>query len=255
IRRIPKSPRRPLTKSRAMWVIGYQNVVRSGPVKLKALICLSRSAFVLFTEGAMSSWGKSAAQAQRRDAVVRAEKARGRDAVAVEEAPRARIIVFLGAPGSGKGTQSALLSAELGIAALSTGEMLRAEAQRETSAGRKLRKVLASGALVADELVCDAVAARLKREIANGGMILDGFPRTLAQAERLDGILRGLDLGPAMVLHLDVPREHIVARLTARRQCASCGAIYNLVSRRSGRGEVCESDGGALVQREDDSEP
>lgn len=186
---------------------------------------------------------------------MRAEKARGRDAVAVEEAPRARIIVFLGAPGSGKGTQSALLSAELGIAALSTGEMLRAEAQRETSAGRKLRKVLASGALVADELVCDAVAARLKREIANGGMILDGFPRTLAQAERLDGILRGLDLGPAMVLHLDVPREHIVARLTARRQCASCGAIYNLVSRRSGRGEVCESDGGALVQREDDSEP
>jgi adenylate kinase len=140
------------------------------------------------------------------------------------------------------------------MAALSTGEMLRAEAEQKTAAGRKLRNVLASGALVADELVCAAVASRLKREIANGGLIIDGFPRTLAQAEHLDAILRGFDLPRPTVLHLHLSREHIVARLTARRQCASCGAIYNLVSRRSGRGEICERDGGALAQRADDSE-
>lgn len=166
---------------------------------------------------------------------------------------RPRVILFLGAPGSGKGTQSALLATKLGITALSTGEMLRAEAQQNTPAGRKLRRVLASGALVADDLVCEAVASRIEREMPNGGIILDGFPRTLAQAERLDGILRELNLPRPTVLHLNVTREHIVARLAARRQCASCGAIYNLISRPSMRGEFCESDGGALVQREDDS--
>jgi adenylate kinase len=168
--------------------------------------------------------------------------------------PRPRVIVFLGAPGSGKGTQSALLAAKLGIPALSTGDMLRAEAQEKTPAGRKLRRVLASGALVADELVCGAVASRLKREMPNGGLILDGFPRTLAQAECLDRILQNLGLPRPTVLHLHVSRVRIVARLTARRQCVSCGAIYNLISRPSARGEFCEAEGGLLVQREDDSE-
>ncbi|HWF11322.1 MAG TPA: nucleoside monophosphate kinase [Bryobacteraceae bacterium] len=165
-----------------------------------------------------------------------------------------RVILFLGSPGSGKGTQSSLLAAKMGIPALSTGEMLRAEAQRKTAAGKKLRRILASGALVADDLVCEAVASRLRREMPRGGLILDGFPRTLAQAECLDDILRGMNLPGPTVLHLHVSRERIVARLAARRQCSSCGAVFNLVSRPSRRGAICENDGGALVEREDDSE-
>lgn len=165
-----------------------------------------------------------------------------------------RVILFLGAPGSGKGTQSSWLAGQLGISNLSTGEMLRTEAKRNTVAGRKLRQVLASGALVADSLVCEAVEARLKRELPERGIILDGFPRTLKQAQCLDQILAGLRLPGPLVLHLDVSRERLMGRLTARRQCAVCGTIYNLLSRPSRSGDVCENDGGRLVQRDDDTE-
>ncbi len=165
-----------------------------------------------------------------------------------------RVILFLGAPGSGKGTQSSWLAEQLGIRSLSTGEMLRAEAKRNTAAGRKLRQVLASGALVADSLVCQAVEARLKRELPERGMILDGFPRTLGQAQCLDEILARMGMPGPMVLHLDVARERLIGRLTARRQCAVCGTIYNLLSRPSRGGDLCENDGGRLVQRDDDTE-
>jgi adenylate kinase len=165
-----------------------------------------------------------------------------------------RVILFLGPPGSGKGTQSSLLSGQLGIPALSTGDMLRAEARQDTPAGLKLRGILASGALVADEVVCDAVRSRLRRELPARGMILDGFPRTRKQAECLDGILSGMGMPGPMVLHLDVARERLLSRLTARRQCAVCGSIYNLLSRPSTLGTLCEKDGGVLLQREDDTE-
>lgn len=165
-----------------------------------------------------------------------------------------RVILFLGAPGSGKGTQSAGLSSQLGIPALSTGDMLRGEARQNTPAGLQLREILASGALVSDALVCDAVASRLRRELRQQGMILDGFPRTLKQARFLDEILSDLQMPGPLVLHLEVSRERLVERLTARRQCAVCGAIFNLVSRPSLGGMRCESDGGELLQRSDDSE-
>jgi len=132
--------------------------------------------------------------------------------------------------------------------------MLRAEAKRNTAAGRKLRQVLASGALVADSLVCEAVEARLKRELPERGIILDGFPRTRKQAQCLDEILAGMGMPGPLVLHLDVARERLTGRLTARRQCAVCGTIYNLLSRPSRSGDVCENDRGRLVQREDDTE-
>src|SRR5271154_6403075 len=152
MRRIPKSLRRPLSKSIAMWVIGYQKVVRYGPVKPDALSPLSWQALSLFTGEAMVGRGET------------------------------RVILFLGAPGSGKGTQSSLLSGQLGIPCLSTGDMLRAEAARNTRAGLKLRDILAAGCLVDDEVVCGAVSARLKRELPARGIILDGFPRTRKQA-------------------------------------------------------------------------
>jgi adenylate kinase len=167
---------------------------------------------------------------------------------------KTRIILFLGAPGSGKGTQSSWLSGQLGIPCLSTGDMLRAEAGRSTAAGRRLRGILASGSLVDDEVVCQAVSARLGRGPPARGIILDGFPRTRRQAECLDQILAGMEMPGPVVLHLDVPRDRLVGRLTSRRQCAVCGTIFNLMSRPSSLGDRCENDGGVLVQREDDAE-
>lgn len=167
---------------------------------------------------------------------------------------RARVILFLGAPGSGKGTQSAWLSARLGIPSLSTGDLLRAEASRNTLSALKLRRTLASGKLVSDSMVCNAVRTRLERELPSNGIILDGFPRTVAQAECLDQILGQMGLPGPLVLHLDVSREPLIRRLTSRRQCPSCKAIYNLISRPSSKGDLCENDGTALAQREDDTE-
>jgi adenylate kinase len=165
-----------------------------------------------------------------------------------------RVILFLGAPGSGKGTQSALLSRELAIPSLSTGDMLRAEAKQDTPAGLKLRGILASGALVDDETVCGAVRSRLRRELPARGIILDGFPRTRKQAECLDHILSEMGMPGPTVLHLDVSRERLIGRMTSRRQCAVCGSIYNLLSRPSALGTLCENDRGILLQREDDTE-
>jgi adenylate kinase len=165
-----------------------------------------------------------------------------------------RVILFLGAPGSGKGTQSSWLSGKLGIPCLSTGDMLRAEAKRDTTAGRKLRGILASGSLVEDEVVCEAVGARLRGELPARGIVLDGFPRTRKQAVCLDRILSGMGMPGPLVLHLDVSRDRLLSRLTSRRQCAVCGTIFNLMSRPSSLGTHCENDGGVLLQREDDSE-
>ena len=165
-----------------------------------------------------------------------------------------RIILFLGAPGSGKGTQSSWLAKQLGIPCLSTGDMLRAEAKQNTPAGAKLRKILASGSLVRNAIVCDAVASRLRSDIPKAGLILDGFPRTVQQAECLDRILASLGMPRPIVLHLHVSHTSLLERLTARRQCPGCGAIYNLLLRPSSRGLYCESDGQRLVQRDDDTE-
>jgi adenylate kinase len=165
-----------------------------------------------------------------------------------------RVILFLGAPGSGKGTQSSLLSGRLGIPCLSTGDMLRAEAARNTRSGLKLRDILAAGSLVDDEAVCRAVNSRLKRELPARGIILDGFPRTRRQAECLDQILAGIGMPRPLVLHLDVSRDRLLSRLTSRRQCAVCGTIFNLLSRPSSLGGRCENDGGILLLREDDAE-
>jgi len=167
---------------------------------------------------------------------------------------RTRVILMMGAPGSGKGTQSSWLSKQLGIPCLSTGEILRTEAKRNTPAGFRLRQFMSTGALVDDEMVCAVVGARLQRETPENGLILDGFPRTVHQASFLDGLLADLGLPRPTIIDLDVSEEGLLRRLTGRRQCAVCGAIYNLNSRPSLRGSRCENDGGALVQRDDDTE-
>jgi len=167
---------------------------------------------------------------------------------------RARIIILLGAPGSGKGTQGAWLSRKLGIPCLSTGEILRGEAKRNTPAGFRLRQLLATGALVDDEMACAVVGARLRKGPRVKGLILDGFPRTIQQAQFLDSLLSELGLSRPVVVHLDISADGLLRRLTGRRQCAACGEVYNLSSRPSSRGSRCENDGGALIQRDDDTE-
>jgi adenylate kinase len=165
-----------------------------------------------------------------------------------------RVILFLGAPGSGKGTQSSWLSAELGIPCLSTGEILRSEAKRNTPAANRLRRTLAAGTLVSDETVCEVVRARLLRERPERGLILDGFPRTVKQAEYLDALLAELRLPRPTVVHLQVSEAGLLRRLSARRHCAVCGTVYNLISRPSMRGMRCENDSGLLIERDDDRE-
>jgi adenylate kinase len=180
-----------------------------------------------------------------------------------------RIILLMGAPGSGKGTQSALLASRFGSIELSTGAMLREEAKRNTPAGLRLRQIMATGAFVDDATVCNAVASRITqqtiRAARNNGsegnserlgetLILDGFPRTVAQARSLDRLLDELGLPSPLVLHLVVPNDILMRRLARRRQCASCGAIANLASGLSIGGARCPVDGGALIERDDDSE-
>jgi adenylate kinase len=117
----------------------------------------------------------------------------------------------------------------------------------------KLRDILASGSLVDDEVVCDAVRSRLTRELPARGIILDGFPRTRKQAECLNHILSDMGMAGPVVLHLEVSREKLLNRMTSRRYCADCGSIYNLKSRPSSRDTHCENDGSVLLQREDDT--
>src|ERR1043166_7044644 len=125
---------------------------------------------------------------------------------------RPRIVLLMGAPGSGKGTQTTWLSNQLGLASLSTGEILRAEAKRNTPAGFMLRQTLASGALVNDETVCELVGAKLRRERNGNGLILDGFPRNVQQAEFLARLVEELGYNRPAVLHLDVSKEDLLRR-------------------------------------------
>lgn len=211
------------------WVPAYQIVVRHGRVELTYLYALSAA-------------GVSVVLRTMRQTRVQTSNL------------SSKVLLFLGAPGSGKGTQSSWLSLRLEMPILSTGEILRSEAKRNTPAGFRLRQVLASGALVDDDLVCAVVGSRLRRDAPSCGVILDGFPRTVQQAVFLDSVLSDLGFPRPCVMHLDVSSPELLKRLTARRHCAKCGAIYNLVSRPSLRGRRCERDNGALVQRDDDSE-
>lgn len=163
-------------------------------------------------------------------------------------------IVFLGAPGSGKGTQARQLSERLGIPHISTGDMLREAVRNETALGREAAPIMASGGLVPDDLMVGIIGDRLRESDAREGFILDGFPRTVAQAEKLDALLGGNGNGKTRVLYLSVPDEVIVRRISARRTCSECGAIYHLENKPPAADGICDSCGGELVARADDTE-
>lgn len=158
-------------------------------------------------------------------------------------------IVLLGAPGAGKGTQAAMMIEAWGLLHISTGDILRKAVADGTSLGLEAKRYMDSGELVPDSVVIGLVKSRITEPDAQKGFILDGFPRTVAQAEALDEALSELGMAIDAVLSIDVDRDVIVARLTSRRTCRACGRITN-----ADEGATCESCGGELYQRDDDTE-
>lgn len=162
-------------------------------------------------------------------------------------------ILLFGAPGAGKGTQSQLLVDQLGYVQISTGDLFRSAIKNQTELGKQVKGILDAGQLVPDSLTIAMV-----EEVLNGlkgkSFILDGFPRTQTQAEALGKSLqaRGLALGKA--IFLEVPKEELLQRLTGRRVCQSCGAVYHIRSKPTRVEGVCDLDGGKVVQRNDDKE-
>jgi adenylate kinase len=160
-----------------------------------------------------------------------------------------RRVIFLGPPGAGKGTQAATLARDLGIPHLSTGDILRAAVAAGTELGREAKGHMDAGRLVPDELVLRLLRERLSRDDAKAGFLLDGFPRNVAQAVALGRI------APVnRVLDFRIPFGSLIDRLTQRRNCPTCGRVYNLATRPPKRQGVCDDDGSSLVSRPDDRE-
>ena len=162
------------------------------------------------------------------------------------------IILLFGPPGCGKGTQAAFLTERLQIPSISTGEMFRAECKSGSCLGRRVSAILARGGLIGDEIVNAMVAGRIAQEDCSEGFLLDGFPRTVAQARFFSHLLEQRGLPEPLVIHLDVPDEPLVNRICARRQCPQCLRIYNLHSQPPAAEGVCDCDGATLLVRDDD---
>ena len=157
-------------------------------------------------------------------------------------------LILLGAPGAGKGTQGELISKELGIPTISTGNMLREAMANGTELGQKIKKFMDEGSLVPDDLILSIVAERVAQPDCKNGFILDGVPRTLVQAEVLDA--KGVRIDH--VVSLEVKDEEIVGRMSGRRVCTACGASYHIVSNPPKTEGVCDNCGGEVTTRKDD---
>ena len=159
-------------------------------------------------------------------------------------------LVLLGCPGAGKGTQAEKLSKHYGIAHISTGDLLRDQIARGTELGKKVSKIMEEGGLVSDEIVSSMLAERIKDDDCKNGYILDGYPRNLAQAEGLEAITGPLD----KVICIDADDSVIVDRMTGRRSCPECKAMYHIKYNPPKTEGVCDNCGAKLVQRKDDNE-
>ncbi len=161
------------------------------------------------------------------------------------------IVILLGSPGSGKGTQSQSLAQKYGFKHLATGDIFRAEIKSQTSIGVKAQDYLKSGKLVPDSIVIEMVAGKIE---TGGKYLLDGFPRTLEQAQGLDSMLKRIGSSIDLIVFLTLPKEEAIRRMASRRTCAGCGEVYNVISRPPKAAGVCDKCSGQVVQREDDSE-
>mgnify|MGYP000948398373 CR=1 FL=1 len=158
-------------------------------------------------------------------------------------------LVLIGAPAAGKGTQARKLIAHYDVAYISTGDMLREEVAKETELGLKVKSVMASGALVSDDLIIEIVKSRIMQDDCKNGFLLDGFPRTKVQAEKLDELVGKVD----RAIYLNVPDDVMLERITARQTCPKCGASYNKIFKPSKVADICDECGSKLVQRKDDT--
>ena len=168
-------------------------------------------------------------------------------------AQSAKNLIFLGAPGAGKGTVSKQLLAKLPLAHISTGDLLRAQVAAATELGKAAEQLMKSGQLVPDEIVTGMVKDRISQADCDTGFILDGFPRTVAQAELLEQVLRDAGKALTCVVYLKVADDLLLQRLTARLNCRGCDAIYNKLFMPPKTSGVCDKCGAELYQRSDDS--
>lgn len=161
-------------------------------------------------------------------------------------------IVMLGAPGAGKGTQAKRIAKAYGLPHISTGDIFRENLRNGTALGKQVQQYMDAGQLVPDDLTCAIVADRLVQADCQDGYILDGFPRSVPQAENLEQVLAQHGAKLTVAMNVDVPDVEIIDRLTARRSCGTCGRIYNLKFDAPKREGVCDDDGQPLVLRKDD---
>ena len=161
-------------------------------------------------------------------------------------------IIMLGAPGAGKGTQAKKISEKYQIPHISTGDIFRANIKNGTELGQKAKTYMDKGLLVPDELVVDLVVDRVNQDDCTNGYVLDGFPRTIPQAEALDKALSELNQKVDYAINVEVPDENIVRRMSGRRACVDCGSTYHLVYAPTKEEGICGKCGGTLILRDDD---
>ncbi|EYE87715.1 adenylate kinase [Fervidicella metallireducens AeB] len=162
-------------------------------------------------------------------------------------------LVLLGPPGAGKGTQAKYIVEKLGIPHISTGDIFRKNIKEQTPLGLKAKEYIDKGQLVPDEVTVGIVEDRIKQEDCNAGFLLDGFPRTVAQADALDEVLSSMGSALDHVINIKVPTERLVERLTGRRVCPKCGASFHVIFNPPKQDGICDYCSGSLVQRADDS--
>ena len=172
----------------------------------------------------------------------------------MKPAHRNLAVIFMGPPGAGKGIQARQIARRLSILQISTGDILREAIRKRTPLGLEAQSRMNRGELVPDQVVCGLVEERIQEPDYRRGFILDGFPRTLAQAQRIDPILKGLSGTRVHVLNLEVDEEKLLKRQIGRRICSVCGDIYNIYFSPPHREGICDQDGGKLIQRADDTD-
>ncbi len=163
-------------------------------------------------------------------------------------------LIFIGPPGAGKGTQAESICSTYGVIQLSTGDILRQNRKNGTELGKLAQSYMDAGELVPDNIIIDMIKVELQKPELKNGYLLDGFPRTVNQAEALDELLKEMQQKLDSVLVLEVPNEELVKRLTARRTCKSCGKSYHLIFNPPAIENICDVCGGELFQRDDDKE-
>ena len=161
-------------------------------------------------------------------------------------------IIMLGAPGAGKGTQAKQIAEKYTIPHISTGDIFRANIKQGTELGKKAKSYMDAGGLVPDELVCDLVVDRIGQDDCKNGFVLDGFPRTIPQAEALTDALKKIGQSMDFAIDVDVPDENIIDRMSGRRACLNCGATYHVVNIPPKKEGICDKCGEEIVLRDDD---